>query len=84
MPKSLSPKSSSVSTKLGSYNSAKRTIGKNQSGKNVKVAGLKKASKAGKKKQYEIRKTQKGPKGQKPQAKRQLHEGSRYKTASEE
>lgn len=50
MPKSLSPKSSSVSTKLGSYNSAKRTIGKNQSGKNVKVAGLKKASKAGKKK----------------------------------
>lgn len=49
MKKASSPKASNVSLKLGSYNTAKRTIGKNQSGKNVKVAGLVKAGKSKKK-----------------------------------
>ena len=49
MKKASSPKASAVSLKLGSYASAKRTIGKNQSGKNVKVAGLTKAGKSKKK-----------------------------------
>lgn len=46
MKKASAPKSSAVSLKLGSYNSAKRTIGKNQTGKNVKVVGLKKAGRS--------------------------------------
>ena len=46
MAKSLAPKGSNVSSKLGSYNSAKRVIGKNQSGKAVKPVGLVKAKKS--------------------------------------
>jgi hypothetical protein len=46
MKKSLSPKGSNVSSKLGSYTSAKRTIGKNQSGKATKPVGLVKATKS--------------------------------------
>ena len=49
MKKASAPEASNVSLKLGSYNSAKRTIGKNQTGKNVKVAGLTKAAKSKKK-----------------------------------
>jgi hypothetical protein len=49
MKKASSPKASNVSLKLGSYASAKRIIGKNQSGKNVKVNGLHKAGKSKKK-----------------------------------
>jgi hypothetical protein len=48
MKKASGPKASNVSLKLGSYNSAKRTIGKNQTGKNTKPVGLVKA-KGGKK-----------------------------------
>jgi len=46
MAKSLATKGINVSSKLGSYNSAKRTIGKNQSGKAVKPVGLVKAKKS--------------------------------------
>ena len=44
--KASAPKSSSVSLRLGSYNNAKRTIGKNQSGKATKPVGLVKAKKS--------------------------------------
>lgn len=43
MKKASQPKVSNVSSKLGSYNSAKRTIGKNQTGKSTKPVGLVKA-----------------------------------------
>jgi hypothetical protein len=46
MKKASGPKASSVSSKLGSYASAKRTIGKNQSGKATKPVGLVKATKS--------------------------------------
>lgn len=46
MKKACAPKASNVSSKLGSYNTAKRTIGKNQSGKATKPVGLVKASKS--------------------------------------
>lgn len=44
--KAVGAKASNVSSKLGSYNSAKRTIGKNQSGKSTKPVGLVKAAKS--------------------------------------
>ena len=46
MKKASGPKASNVSSKLGSYTSAKRTIGKNQSGKATKPVGLVKATKS--------------------------------------
>jgi hypothetical protein len=42
----LSSSKSSTSNQLASYNSAKRTIGKNQTGKATKPVGLVKASKS--------------------------------------
>lgn len=42
----LAPSKSSTSNMLASYNSAKRTIGKNQTGKSTKPVGLVKASKS--------------------------------------
>ena len=46
MKKASGPKASNVSAKLGSYNTAKRTIGKNQSGKSTKPVGLVEAGKS--------------------------------------
>lgn len=46
MAKSLAPKKNSTSTQLASYNSAKRTIGKNQTGKATKPVGLVKVGKS--------------------------------------
>ena len=45
MKKVCAPKASNVSSKLGSYNTTKRVIGKNQTGKAVKPVGLVKAKK---------------------------------------
>lgn len=44
--KASGAKASNVSLKLGSYASAKRTIGKNQSGKNTMPKGFVKAAKS--------------------------------------
>ena len=44
--KAKGAKASNVSLKLGSYNSAKRTIGKNQTGKATKPVGLVKDAKS--------------------------------------
>lgn len=48
MAKSLSPSSSSTSSKLASYNQTKRVIGLNKTGKAVKPVGLVKAKKGSK------------------------------------